>query len=48
MAIKDSPSLDAKSFLAKVGKGRSIDKYRKDHVVYSQDEPADGKALERA
>jgi CRP/FNR family transcriptional regulator, cyclic AMP receptor protein len=41
MAIKDSPSLDAKSFLAKVGKGRSIDKYRKDHIVYSQDEPAD-------
>ena len=41
MAIKDSPSLDAKSFLAKVGKGRSIDKYRKDQIVFSQGEPAD-------
>src|SRR5437764_8406594 len=29
-----------KSFLAKVGEGRSIDKYRKDQIVFSQGDPA--------
>jgi CRP-like cAMP-binding protein len=32
---------DAKSFLAKVGEGRSISKYRKDQVVFSQGDLAD-------
>jgi len=32
---------DPKSFLAKVGEGRSISKYRKDEVVFSQGDPAD-------
>ena len=32
---------DPKAFLAKVGDGRSIDKYRKDHIVFSQGDPAD-------
>jgi CRP-like cAMP-binding protein len=35
------PPFDLKSFLAKVGEGRSIGKYRKDQVVFSQGEPAD-------
>src|SRR5947209_15327340 len=34
-------SFDPKSFLAKVGEGRSIKKYRKDDVVFSQGDPAD-------
>jgi CRP/FNR family cyclic AMP-dependent transcriptional regulator len=41
MAIKPRPSFDPKSFLAKVGEGRSIDKYRKDQIVFSQGDPAD-------
>ena len=41
MAIKASPSFDPKAFLAKVGEGRSIVKYRKDQTVFSQGEPAD-------
>jgi CRP/FNR family cyclic AMP-dependent transcriptional regulator len=41
MAIKASRSFDPKSFLATVGEGRSIDKYRKNHVVFSQGEAAD-------
>jgi len=36
-----SASFDPKSFLAKVGEGRSIGKYRKDQIVFSQGEPAD-------
>ena len=32
---------DSKSFLAKVGEGRTICKYRKDDVVFSQGDPAD-------
>ena len=32
---------DPKSFLAKVGEGRTISKYRKDDVVFSQGDPAD-------
>jgi CRP/FNR family transcriptional regulator, cyclic AMP receptor protein len=36
-----SPSFDPKSFLATVGEGRSIGKYRKNDVVFSQGEAAD-------
>jgi CRP/FNR family cyclic AMP-dependent transcriptional regulator len=41
MAIKRRPSFNPKSFLAKVGDGRSIGKYRKDEIVFSQGAPAD-------
>ena len=41
MAIKRRPSFNPKSFLVKVGEGRSIGKYRKDQVLFSQGEPAD-------
>jgi CRP/FNR family transcriptional regulator, cyclic AMP receptor protein len=41
MANKRRPSFDPKSFLAKVGDGRSIGKYRKDQIVFSQGDPAD-------
>src|SRR5271166_3198573 len=41
MAIKHLPSFDPKSFLAKVGEGRSIDRYRKDQIVFAQGDPAD-------
>jgi CRP/FNR family cyclic AMP-dependent transcriptional regulator len=41
MAIKRRPSFNPKSFLAKVGEGRSIDTYRKDQIVFSQGDPAD-------
>jgi CRP-like cAMP-binding protein len=41
MAAKRRPSFDPKSFLAKVGEGRSIDRYRKGQIVFSQGDPAD-------
>jgi CRP/FNR family transcriptional regulator, cyclic AMP receptor protein len=41
MAVKRKALFDPKSFLAKVGEGRSIDKYRKDQTVFSQGDPAD-------
>jgi CRP/FNR family cyclic AMP-dependent transcriptional regulator len=41
MAIKRRPSFDPKSFLAKVGEGRSIGGYHKDQIVFSQGDPAD-------
>ncbi|QCI63369.1 Crp/Fnr family transcriptional regulator [Phreatobacter stygius] len=41
MAIKAKPPFDAKAFLAKVGEGRSIGKYHKDQVVFTQGDPAD-------
>jgi CRP/FNR family cyclic AMP-dependent transcriptional regulator len=41
MAIKQRPSFDPKSFLAKVGEGQSFGIYRKDQVVFSQGDPAD-------
>jgi CRP-like cAMP-binding protein len=41
MAIKQRPSFDPKSFLAKVGDGRSFGNYRKDQIVFSQGDPAD-------
>jgi CRP/FNR family transcriptional regulator, cyclic AMP receptor protein len=40
MATKGLP-FDPKSFLAKVGEGRTISKYRKDQVVFSQGDLAD-------
>jgi CRP/FNR family cyclic AMP-dependent transcriptional regulator len=41
MVIKCKASFDPKSFLAMVGDGRSIGKYNKDQVVFSQGDPAD-------
>jgi CRP-like cAMP-binding protein len=41
LAIKSGPSFDPKSFLAKVGEGRSIGAYPKDEVIFSQGEVAD-------
>src|SRR6478735_2071601 len=41
MASKQDPSFDPKSFLAKIGEGRSIGKYRKDRIVFSQGDSAD-------
>ena len=41
MAAKRRPSFDPKSFLAKVGEGRSIDRFGKDQIVFSQGDAAD-------
>jgi CRP/FNR family transcriptional regulator, cyclic AMP receptor protein len=41
MATKNQPSFDPKSFLAKVGEGRSIWEYRAEQIVFSQGDPAD-------
>src|ERR1700719_1573442 len=41
MALKRPPPFDPKSFLAKVGEGRSIGEYRKDEIIFSQGDPAD-------
>ena len=41
MAAKRRPSFDPKSFLAKVGDGRSLSPYRKGQIVFSQGDPAD-------
>ena len=41
MAVKTGEPFDPRAFLAKVGAGRSISKYRKNQVVFSQGEPAD-------
>jgi len=38
MAIKPRPSFTPKSFLAKVGEGRSIGKYRNDQIAIRQGE----------
>ncbi len=40
MPIKPRPSFDPKSFLAKVGEGRSIRSYDRDQIVFSQGDPA--------
>ncbi len=40
MALNRRPSFDPKSFLAKVGEGRCIGRYRKDEIVFSQGDPA--------
>ncbi len=41
MATKRRPPFDPKSFLAKIGEGRTISEYRKDQIVFSQGDPAD-------
>ena len=41
MAVNRRPSFNPKSFLAKVGEGRRIERYSKDQVVFSQGDPAD-------
>jgi CRP/FNR family cyclic AMP-dependent transcriptional regulator len=41
MAIKRRPSFNPRSFLTKVGKGRSIGRYDKGQIVFSQGEFAD-------
>jgi CRP-like cAMP-binding protein len=41
MAIKRRPSFNSTSFLAKVGKGRSMGKYRKGQVIFSQGDAGD-------
>jgi CRP/FNR family transcriptional regulator, cyclic AMP receptor protein len=41
MATKSLQSFNPKSFLAKVGEGRSIGEYHKDEIVFSQGDPAD-------
>ena len=41
MRKKAKASFDPKIFLAKVGEGKTISKYRKDQIVFSQGEAAD-------
>ena len=41
IATKRRPSFDPKSFLARIGDGRSIGKYRKGEVVFAQGDPGD-------
>src|ERR1700730_868105 len=41
MATKSRPPFDPKSFLTKVGEGRSIGEYRKKEIVFSQGDTAD-------
>jgi CRP/FNR family transcriptional regulator, cyclic AMP receptor protein len=41
MAIKRRAPFDPKSFLAKVGEGRTSSKYRKDQTIFSQGDVAD-------
>ena len=41
MTIEQEPSFDPKSFLAKIGEGRTIGMYRKDRIVFSQGDFAD-------
>ena len=41
MAIQQPPDFDTATFLAQPANGRSIDRYRKNQVVFSQGDPAD-------
>jgi CRP-like cAMP-binding protein len=41
MPTKRAAPFDPKAFLSKVGAGRSVAKYRKDHVIFTQGDPAD-------
>jgi CRP/FNR family cyclic AMP-dependent transcriptional regulator len=41
MVIKGRASFNPKAFLARVGAGRSLGTYRKDHIVFAQGDPAD-------
>jgi CRP-like cAMP-binding protein len=38
---RDKTSFDPREFLAKVGEGKTISKYRKDQIVFSQRQVAD-------
>jgi CRP/FNR family transcriptional regulator, cyclic AMP receptor protein len=40
-STKRRPSFNPKTFLAKVGEGRNIGKYRRSEIVFSQGDPAD-------
>ena len=39
--VRKKPAFDPKAFLARVGVGKSISKYRKNQIVYTQGEAAD-------
>ena len=41
MAKKRQPPFDPKLFLAKIGDGHGVVKYRKDQIIFSQGDPAD-------
>jgi len=41
MATKRRAPFDAKAFLAKIGDGRTISRYRRNEVVFAQGDPAD-------
>jgi hypothetical protein len=41
MAIKRPASFNPKSFLDKMGEGRTIGAYHKDQIIFSQGEPAE-------
>jgi CRP/FNR family cyclic AMP-dependent transcriptional regulator len=41
LSAKRRPSFNPKTFLARVGEGRNIGKYRKSEIVFSQGDPAD-------
>ena len=41
MGRKQTAGFDAKSFLTKVGTGRSISPYQKKHILFAQGDPAD-------
>jgi len=41
MPIKRQPSFDSTSFFAKVGEGRSVGKYRKGQIIFSQGDHGD-------
>ena len=41
MATKQRRLFDTKSFLAKVGDGHGVGKYRKEQIIFSQGDPAD-------
>ena len=41
MAAKRRTTFDPKSFLAKVGEGRSVGKYRKSQIIFAQGDPAE-------
>jgi len=41
MKPNETQAFDSKAFLAVVGDGRTIQKYRKNHVVFAQGDPAD-------
>ncbi len=42
------PVFDPKAFLAKANGGRTISKYQKDQIVFSQGEPADSRVISSA